>query len=416
MAAPARLAQLEPWRRNLYAVAVAQFIALGGGNLVFPFMPFYVRDLGVHDDGKVALWSGLLGTATGLMLFVFSPIWGALADRFGRKPVLLRAYVGAMITMTLQGFAQNVWQLVLLRGLQGMFVGTIPAATALVAAGTPRDRIAYALGILQMGLFSSQFVGPLVGGTLAASIGFRTTFVATGGFYLLSFLLVLAYVDEDFQRQTAEERGSFVSNLKLVLDRKPLVALIALMFFISAGPSFVRPVIPLLVDSFDSAFSPKLLSAIAFAALSGTSAVAALAASRVSGRFGYRNALALATLGAGAAYLPVAAANNELSLIALIGLVGLFSGAMVPTANWLIDAWAPPNKLASAFGLAGSVTGLAFAVAPLSGGAVAAAAGNGMSFLVIGIVMLCVGLGVIAFIREPDERERPALARAEAID
>src|SRR3990172_8145735 len=147
--------KLEPWRRNVYAVAGAQFIALGGGNLVFPFMPFYVRDLGVTDPGEVALWSGLLGTATGAGLFVFSLIWGSLADRFGRKPMLLRAYLGAMVTMTLQGLVQEVWQLVILRALQGVFVGTIPAATALIAAGTPRERVAYALGLLQMAVFSS---------------------------------------------------------------------------------------------------------------------------------------------------------------------------------------------------------------------------------------------------------------------
>jgi DHA1 family multidrug resistance protein-like MFS transporter len=234
---------MEPWRRNLYAVAIAQFIALGGGNLVFPFMPFYVRDLGVTDEGQVALWSGLLGTATGAMLFVFSPIWGSLADRVGRKPILLRAYVGAMVTMTLQGLVQDVWQLALLRALQGVFVGTIPAATALVAAGTPRERIAYALGLLQMALFSSQFAGPLAGGVLAASIGIRPTFLATGGFYLVSFLLVLTVVEERFQRPTAEERGTFLGNLRIVLDMRPLLLLIGLVFFLNGGPAFVRPLV-----------------------------------------------------------------------------------------------------------------------------------------------------------------------------
>lgn len=405
---------MEPWRRNVYAVAVAQFIALGGGNLVFPFMPFYVRDLGVTDEGQVALWSGLLGTATGAALFVFSPIWGSLADRFGRKPILLRAYLGAMVTMTLQGLVQNVWQLVVLRALQGVFVGTIPAATALVATTTPRERVAYALGIVQMALFSSQFVGPLVGGSLAASIGFRPTFLATGGFYFISFLLVFLLVEERFQRPTAEERGSFVGNLRLVTDRRPLLALIGVVFFLNAGPSFVRPIIPLLVDSFHSATSAETLSGIAFAALAGTSAIAALASSRVSERVGYRNALALATLGAGAAYLPVAAANNVPSLILLIAVVGLFSGGMVPTANALIDRWAPPGRQASAFGLAGSSMALAFAVAPLTGGAVASAAGIDTSFLVIGAVMLCVGLAVIAFVREPEERRAATLEPAEA--
>src|SRR3990170_3974847 len=275
--------KIEPWRRNVYAIAIAQFIALGGGNLVFPFMPFYVRDLGVTDKGQIALWSGLLGTATGAALFVFSPIWGSLADRFGRKPILLRAYLGAMVTMTLQGLAQNVWQLVVLRALQGMFVGTIPAATALVATSTPRERIAYALGIVQMALFSSQFVGPLAGGVLASSIGIRPTFLATGPFYLVSFFLVLLFVEERFERPTAEERGSFVGNLRLVVERRPLLILIGIIFFINAAPSFVRPIIPLVIDSFNPRLSPETLSGVAFAALAITSAVAALMSSRVSG-------------------------------------------------------------------------------------------------------------------------------------
>jgi DHA1 family multidrug resistance protein-like MFS transporter len=394
---------MEPWRKNVYAIAIAQFIALGGGNLVFPFMPFYVEDLGVHDQGQIALWSGLLGTSTGLALFVFSPIWGNLADRFGRKPILLRAYVGALVTMTLQGAVQNVWQLVALRALQGVFVGTIPAATALVAASAPRERVAWSLGILQMGLFSSQFVGPLVGGGLAASIGIRPTFFFTGGFYLLSFLLVYTQVEERFERPAKEDRTTLAQGVRMMFAVRPLLVLIAFVFFLNAGPSFVRPVIPLLIDSFDSSLAgAETLSGIAFAALSLTSAFAALAASRVQERIGLRYALALATLGAGAMYLPVAAANNVPSLIVLIALVGLFSGAMVPTANALIDAWTPPGKQASAFGLAGSAMALAFAVAPLSGGLVAGVVSIPASFIVIGAIMLCVGFASLFLVSEPD--------------
>src|SRR3990170_462529 len=95
--------KLEPWQKNLYAIAISQFIALGGGNLIFPFIPFYVKDLGVTDPEDVALWSGLMGTATGSMLFIFSPIWGSLADRVGRKAILLCAHRGAMVAKTLQG-------------------------------------------------------------------------------------------------------------------------------------------------------------------------------------------------------------------------------------------------------------------------------------------------------------------------
>ena len=403
---------LEPWRKNLYAIAIAQFIALGGGNLVFPFMPFYVEDLGVSDPNKIALWSGLLGTATGSMLFVFSPIWGSLADRFGRKPLLMRAYLGATVTMTLQGLVQNVWQLLFLRALQGIFVGTIPAATALVASGTPRDRVAYALGLVQMAVFTSQFVGPLIGGALASSIGFRPTFLAAGPLYLLSFLLVMVVVEEHFERPTAEERGSFVGNLRAVASVRPLLLMMGVVFFLNAGPSFARPIIPLQIEAFDPGLSPEALAGIAFAALSITSAGAAFMSSRVAGMVGPRNALALATAGAGVAYLGVALANGVGSLIVLIGVVGVFSGGMVPTANALIDRWTPPGRQASAFGLAGSAMALAFAIAPLSGGFTASQLGVHAAFAVIGCVMLGVALGVLALVREPGEREAPEPAQA----
>ena len=396
------MATIEPWRRNLFAIAVAQFIALGGGNLVFPFMPFYVKDLGIKDPGQIALWSGLLGTATGAMLFIFSPIWGSLADRFGRKPVLLRAYVGAMITMTLQGLAQNVWQLVVLRALQGIFVGTIPAATALVAAGTPKARVAYALGMLQMAVFISQFAGPLAGGFLAATIGFRPTFLATGGFYVISFLLVFFMVEEDFVRPTKEERGGFVENLRVVIDRRPLLLLIVVVFFLNAGPSYARPLIPLLIESFHGASNEEALAGVAFAALAASSAIAAYASSRLSQRFGYRNALAVITVCAGLAYFPVTIATNVPTLIASVAVIGLFTGAMMPIANALIDGWAPPNRQASAFGLSGSALALAFAVAPLSGGVVASAASLDAAFVVIGSIVSAVGVLIFLFVREPD--------------
>ena len=100
--------KLETWEKNLYAVWVSQFLALMGANLVFPFIPFFVKDLGVESDSDAALWSGVLATATGAMLFISSPLWGSLSDRFGRKNMLLRAYAGATITITAQAVVQTV--------------------------------------------------------------------------------------------------------------------------------------------------------------------------------------------------------------------------------------------------------------------------------------------------------------------
>ena len=407
--------KLETWQKNLYAIALSQFVGLMGGNLVFPFMPFYVQDLGITDRDQVAFWAGLLATSTGVTLFLFSPVWGALADRFGRKSMLLRAYLGATVTMGLQGAAQNVFQLLALRALQGAFVGTIPAAMALVASSTPERNMPYAMGVLQMAIFTSQTTGPLLGGLLASTVGFRATFVVTAVLFFVAFLIVWVVVKEAFVRP-AEGRSQSgpLAGLPLVFRQRGLLLLIGVLFFLHAAPAFVRPVVPLLVEDFGHVADAASLSGAVFAALAVTSALTALLVGRAAGRVGSRNALAVASLGAGLAYLPVLAVGNVGLLIAVMAVIGLFSGGMLPTTNTLIARSAPAGRQGAVFGVAGSAQALAFAVSPLLGGVAASALGIRAGFPMVSAMLVGVGLAVLALVREPRERRaeepEPAVA------
>jgi len=391
--------KLETWEKNLYAVWLAQFLALMGANLVFPFIPFFVKDLGVQSDSDAALWSGVLATATGATLFVSSPLWGSLSDRFGRKNMLLRAYAGATVTITLQAAVQNVWQLLALRALQGAFVGTIPAATALIAGATPTRRMAYALGLVQMAVFTSQTVGPVVGGVMASIVGFRTTFALGGLMYVVSFVVCFVFVHEEFRRPGPGERSSYVQNLRTVMAVPAMLLLITVMFLVSSAAVFVRPVVPLLVEGFTTD-SVETKAGFVFAAVALTSAVAAVVSGRLATRTGYRNALVVATLGAGLAYIPVAMANSLAPLMVLMALVGVFSGAMIPMVNALIGASAPDGKHGSAFGLVGSAQALSFAVAPLLGGLTAQQRRHA-GFPIIGSMLVAVSALAWLTVREP---------------
>jgi DHA1 family multidrug resistance protein-like MFS transporter len=384
--------RLPAWKRTLYVVLITQFIALAGGNLVFPFLPLFIEDLGVKNESSVAFYAGLASTATGVTLFIFSPIWGALADRFGRKPLLLRAYIGATFSMGLQGIAQNVWHLLILRAVQGAFVGTIPAAAALVASTAPPDRVAYAMGLLQMAQFTSATAGPLIGGVLADTVGFRQTFILCGALFGVAGLLLVFGIKEEFE-PPQDRRGpweSFISNIQNVATSRTALVMIGVIFLINGSLAFARPIIPLFVSELDPASKGASESGLVFAALAITSALAAFLVGNVAHSFGYRKTLLITIFGAGLLYLPVYAAGSVAMLVLLMAFVGCFSGGMMPAANALLSLNSPPDKQGSAFGLAGSANALAFAVAPLLGGTTASLFGVRSVFLAIGAGTLAI--------------------------
>lgn len=410
--------RVEPWRRNLYAIWLSTFIGLSGANFIFPFMPLYLHELGVTDLGATAFWAGLLATSTGVAQFLFAPLWGTVADRFGRKLMLLRALVGATVVITLQGTVSAPWQLLILRAAQGGFVATVPAATALIAAGTPRRHLGFAMGFLQSAVFTSQTLGPLVGGTLAGLFGFRETFFITGGLYFTAALLVLFFVREESAAAEPGERRSagLLANLRSVVHERTILILIGVAYVLYAGPAFVRPQVALIVESTGTAHAATY-AGLVFAALGVCSAVASFVAGRLAGRYGYRRTLVAATVGAGLMYLPIYFADHPFVLAAQMGLVGLFAGGMLPSNNALIGTYTPPGRHGSAFGLVSSAQALALATAPLTGGLVASQFGVHAGFLVTGTALVLVGICVSLTVREPAPEvveERPVPADAEA--
>src|SRR5256886_14643312 len=104
---------------------------------------------------------------------IASPIWGILGDRFGRKPMLIRSMLGGGITVGLIFLAQSPIQLVILRLAQGATSGTVAAATALVAAETPRPRVGWALGVVTSAIALGGAIGPVVGGLAGDLFGLR---------------------------------------------------------------------------------------------------------------------------------------------------------------------------------------------------------------------------------------------------
>ncbi len=140
------------WRRGLWAMVAVQFIMSISFNIVSPLMPLFLPDLGVTSPAAVNLWAGVLAAATSAIAVFAAPIWGGLADRYGRKLMVLRSTFGIAIFTALMGVAQNPWQMLALRGGMGLLAGFSSASTVMVSSIVPENRLGYALGWMSTGM------------------------------------------------------------------------------------------------------------------------------------------------------------------------------------------------------------------------------------------------------------------------
>ena len=188
---------MPQWQKNLYVLCLAELLSLTGVTAVIPFISLYVDELGA-GFGRTEFWAGLVFSAHSLAMATAAPVWGSLADRFGRKVMVQRALLGGALAFSLMTLARSVEQLVLLRTMQGAVMGFVAATSTLVAASTPRQRIGYAMGLMQTGLWVGASIGPLVGGVIVGAFGFLPAFYLSALCLLLSGIGVTLFVQEEF--------------------------------------------------------------------------------------------------------------------------------------------------------------------------------------------------------------------------
>ena len=375
---------MRQWRRTLNTVFVTQIMTLIGFSCVFPFFPLYIQTLGISGSA-VVLWAGVITFVGSATLAVASPIWGALADRYGRKPMLVRAMGGAALVTALLIVAPNIWVVLLLRFLQGVLTGTVAPARALVAAITPREQLAYGMGLMEASIFAGNAVGPLIGGVLSDHIGFHRTFGFGALLLLASALIVLFRVEENFTPPTHEAGqappGVLTGLRELV--RLPVLGLLALTLLgANFGNAVATPVLPLLVPELRGVPSlngvPQVTTTIgALLAVAGLCATFAAARTRwFTDRFGYRRVLVGALIGAALFSLPVAFVGSVWELLILRCLAGVCLGVSLPAVSALVSLSTPEDRRGAIFGAMASAELGGFALGPLLGGALAAQIGE----------------------------------------
>jgi DHA1 family multidrug resistance protein-like MFS transporter len=376
---------VEAWKRNLYVIWAAELVAIAGFAFVFPFLPYYVQDLGITKLHEVELWSGALYAAHAIPMAIFSPIWGSLADRYGRKLMVERAMFGGAVLLTAMGFVQNVQQLILLRAIQGALTGTVVAATTLVASSVPRERSGYAMGLLQMAIWTGASVGPLLGGIVADTWGYRATFWVTGSLLFVAGITVWRFVEERFEppkRDKNKRDGGLWDGLKLVVRTRSLMSLFSMGVIVRLAMRLMGPVLPLFVQSLVPGITRiASLTGLISGVQAATTALGAVALGRASDRLGYRRVLLACTVGAAVLYVPQFFVKNPWQLLVLQGALGLVIGGLLPSIGALLANLAPEGRQGAVYGVDASVASMANAVGPMLGASVAASLGLRAPFL-----------------------------------
>jgi len=383
------------WRRNLVAIWFAELVAIIGFTVVIPLLPLYVQELGVQGEREIRIWSGVAFSAHAVTMAVFGPIWGALSDRCGRKVMVERAMFSGALLIGLMGLAQNVQQLALLRTVQGALTGTVTAANALVATTAPRERVGYALGLLQMAIFTGASAGPFLGGVVADTFGYRAAFWVTGALLFLAALGVLVFVKEEFHplaplvsaqppadanRPTLRHR--VWNGLAPVLSSPPLLGVLGVRLLMRLGGHSLGPVLPLFIQE----IAPAGARVASISGLvSGVSAVAgavgAVGLGRLGDRVGYRRILVACALVSTVCYVPQSFVGAPLTLLFLQAGTGLAMGGILVSISTSLARLAPEGQEGIVYGVDASVVSAANAIAPMTGSAVAAWLGLRVPFL-----------------------------------
>lgn len=379
--------------------------------MILPFISLYIETLGNFSDTFVQNWSGWTFGITFVAAFAFSPIWGKIGDKYGRKPILVISAAGLCVSVFAMGFVTSVWQLFLLRLFMGIFTGFISMSQALISTQTPKHIAGKVLGTLQTGSITGSLMGPLIGGAVADALGFATTFKSISVALLISALLVLFGIKEQRIEEEAGKKTSYTSKeVVLHITRHPVLLIVMLVsMFVQIAHFSIQPILSLYVAELHGPANIALFSGIAFSAAGLGNLLMARNWGKIGDRFGYIKILVILLFMAGIVYFPGAFVTNIWQLVVLRFFLGVAIGGIIPVRIAYIRQEAPIAMQGEVLGYNTSIRFFGNMIGPALGGMLSGFFGFASVFFVTSSLLVLSGLVLLGTMYR-----HPALSKRES--
>ncbi len=388
---------MERWKKNLYILWISQVISLTSFGFGLPFIPFFIQELGVTDPDQLKIFTGVLTAAPAITMAIMSPIWGILSDRFGQKLMIQRAMLAAVVIIGGMGMAANVWQLIILRFLQGLFTGTITASSAFVAVNTPNNKLSYALGFLSSATFVGYSLGPLLGGKVAEHFGYRVSFYVGGLLMLLGFFIVTFFLKGDKKPTSARTsvvrgKGSY-SELFTV----SMIMLLVMLFLQRIIRTVFNPFIPLFIQETTNTIVGAASTTGNINGLVGfVSALSAILISRLGDKYDKMLLIRIMLIIGLVDVLIINLTTGLVPFVLFYTVLFFIIGGIEPLITSTTAEMTHPERRGTLFGIQGLVGSLGWMVSPVMGTYVSIVFGiKAIFWIVLGFIMLNLGVAYV---------------------
>ena len=380
------------WRVNFYTLWAAEVMAIIGFQAAQPFLPYYIQELGVEDLSDALIWSGYMGTVAGLAMAISAPIWGAMADRCGRKPMVVRSMLGGGVMVALLAYVTSPEQVLFVRLLHGALSGTVTACITMVSTTTPKPHLGFALGMMQGAFMLGASLGPWIGGGAIEYFGYRSSFLGAGVLVLLAGVAVQLWVKEDFNRiksdQAGSRRGNFIRDAKRLLRIRPFLVLVTGFALIQFSFALILPVVPLFLQKLDQSGNVVSVAGTIFALTGLVGAIASVLAGKWSDRIGLERLLFGALILSAFFFAAQGFSTSVMELGGLMILGGFASGIIRQSINFLTVGVVSEEDRGKAFGVLSSANALGWTPGPIIGGYIGAELGFQMVFFISAAFLL----------------------------